>query len=138
MSEPIHPKHRLGDVACLSFPFRMGTWGQGPLTSKRGEHVRDQIEQILFTSPGERVFRPEFGAGTRQLVFEPNGTPLWDVARRQLQAALAEALRGEVDPASLEVDVTGAGERMELVVRYRLTALGVVQQQHFPLGGARG
>jgi hypothetical protein len=138
MSEPTHPKQRLGDVACLSFPFRIGKWGQGPLNSKRGEHVRDQIEQVLFTAPGERVFRPDFGAGTRQLVFEPNGTPLWDVARRQLQAALAEALRGEVDAASLEVDVTGEGERMELIVRYRLTALGVFQQQHFTLGGTHG
>lgn len=135
MSEPTYPKQRLGEAACLAFPFRVKT---RPLNSRRGEHVRDQIEQILFTSPGERVFRPDFGAGTRQLVFEPNGTPLWDVARRQIQAALAEALRGEVDPNSLQVDVLGEGERMELVIRYRLTALGVPQQQNFPLGAAHG
>lgn len=135
MSEPTYPKKRLGDIACLSFPFRVE---KGPRNSRRGEHVRDQIEQVLFTSPGERVFRPDFGAGTRQLVFEPNGTPLWDVARRQIQAALAEALRGEVDPNSLQVDVTGEGERMELVVRYRLTALGMPQQQNFTLRETHG
>ncbi len=38
-------------------------------------HIREQIEQVLFTDPGERVFRPELGAGMRQLVFEPNTHP---------------------------------------------------------------
>ncbi len=48
-------------------------------------HIREQIEQVLFTDPGDRVFRPEFGAGVRRLVFEPNSHPymslLWTVRR---------------------------------------------------------
>jgi hypothetical protein len=39
---------------------------------KDDEHIRDLIEQVLFTSPGERVNRPDFGSGLRQLVFAPN------------------------------------------------------------------
>ena len=41
----------------------------------RVRHIREQIEQVLFTDPGERVFRPEFGAGVRRLVFEPSTHP---------------------------------------------------------------
>jgi phage baseplate assembly protein W len=130
-------QQRLGDPPCLTFPFRVGPEGR-PALSRRGQHVREQIEQVVFTTAGERVFRPDFGGGARTLVFEPNGTLLWDVTRRRIQAALAEVLRGEVEPSSLEVEVTGSGERMEIIVSYRLTTLGVTQQQSFSLGGRGG
>jgi phage baseplate assembly protein W len=136
MSEPFDQSQRLGDPPCLAFPFRVEA--HGPAISRRSQHVREQIEQVLFTTPGERVFRPDFGGGAKLLVFEPNSTPLWDVTRRRLQAALADALRGEVDPGSLELEVQGDGERLQLVVRYRLTTLGVTQQQAFSLGGTGG
>ncbi len=136
MSEPFDNSQRLGAPPCLAFPFRVEA--TGPAISRRGQHVREQIEQVLFTAPGERVFRPDFGGGARLLVFEPNSTPLWEVTRRRMQAVLAEALRGEVDPGSLEVEVLGDGERLTLVVRYRLTTLGVTQQQSFPVGGNGG
>jgi uncharacterized protein len=136
VTKPSEAMQRLGDPAYLAFPFRVGE--QGPRTHRRGDHLRDQIEQVIFTTPGERVFRPDFGAGAKTLVFEPNGTPLWDVTRRRIQAALAEALRGEVDPSSLEVEVFGTGEQMEIAVRYRLTTVGVTQLQRFKLGGGGG
>jgi len=37
------------------------------------EHIRDMIEQVLLTNPGERVNRPDFGCGLLHRVFEPNG-----------------------------------------------------------------
>ena len=53
---------RLTAVPALAFPFRVE---QGcPVTCNDVTHIRDQIEQVLFTDPRERVFRPEFGAGT--------------------------------------------------------------------------
>lgn len=136
MSDANHP---LGGARCLAFPFRVGS--DGPATSARDVHVREQIEQVLFTTPGERVFRPDFGAGLKVLVFEPNDVPLWELTRRRIQATLAEALRGEADPDSLQVEVAprGDGEILEVVVRYRLLALGVSQVQRFALEeGSRG
>ena len=59
--------------------------------------MREQIEQVLFTDPGDRVFRPEMGAGVRSLLFEPNASPLWTLARKRLMAALAEVLGGTPD-----------------------------------------
>ena len=43
-------------------------------THRRDDHLRDLIEQVLFTAPGERVMRPDFGSGLLALVFEPNST----------------------------------------------------------------
>ena len=94
-----------------------------------------QIEQILFTQPGERVFRPEFGAGVRGLVFEPNSSPLWELTRKRLQAAVAEALAGEADPKSIEIAVAGEGEQLLITIRYALTRLGVAQTLSVRLGG---
>ena len=93
----------LAESHYLRFPFSVST--DGPRTSSRSEHVREQIEQVLFTGPKERVFRPEFGVGVRRLVFEPNNAALWNITRKQLSASLAEALRGEVDPKTLEIDI---------------------------------
>src|SRR6266540_4753548 len=97
---------RLADPACLAFPFRVGA--TGPQTSRAAAHAREQIEQVLFTAPGERVFRPDFGAGLEALVFEPNNRPLWEVTRRRILASLAQALRGAIQPESLDITVAGA------------------------------
>jgi uncharacterized protein len=123
----------------LAFPFRIHA--AGAATADRSQHVRQQIEQVLFTNPGERVFRAEFGAGTRALVFEPNDSALATVTRKRLVSSLAEALQGEVDPRSLAVDVTSEQEELHLVVSYTLATLGHSERHRIllaPAGGAGG
>jgi uncharacterized protein len=123
---------RLGTPACLAFPFRIGA--AGPTVSRGADHVREQIEQVLFTTPGERVFRSEFGAGVKTLTFEPNNQPLWEVARRRILAALTIALRGDIQPNGLDVSVDGTGEQLQVVVSYQLASVGVTQRQRFFVG----
>ena len=67
----------------IDFPFRVD--GRGRTARSDGdEHVRDLIEQVLFTAPGERVNRPTFGTGLMQLVFAGNGARTMDFeVRRQ-------------------------------------------------------
>lgn len=136
---------RLPATLHLRFPFRIEA--AGTAVSARRDHVREQIEQVLFTTGGERVFRPEFGAGAQRLVFEPNAPPLWELTRKRLTAALVEALRGEVDPRTLEVEVSGrldssdaVDERLQISIRYQLAALGEREEQVFDLsiGGGSG
>jgi hypothetical protein len=123
---------RLGTPACLAFPFRIGA--EGPSVSRGADHVRQQIEQVLFTTPGERVFRSEFGAGVKTLTFEPNNQPLWEVTRRRILAALTVSLRGEIQPSGLDVSVDGTGEQLQVVVSYQLASVGVTQRQRFFVG----
>lgn len=125
---------RLADPPYLAFPLRMD--GAAPATAPRGAHIRAQIEQVLFTLPGERVFRPEFGAGVKALVFEPNNTPLWQITQRRLVASLAEALHGEVDPKSLAVQVSGEGAQLTIEIAYTLATLGLRESQRFTVEGA--
>lgn len=115
----------------LAFPFRVGA--EGGRLSDRAQHVRERIEQVLFTTPGERVYRPTFGFGVRRLVFAASGSTLRETVRQQLSAALNEALQGDVDPSTLEVDLQGDGHRLVLEVRYRLAALNRQVRQRFLL-----
>ncbi len=128
---------RLPTGSYLSFPFRMKS--DGGATSGRAAHVREQIEQVLFTDPGERVFRPEFGAGVRRLVFEPNSTALWEVVRKRLQASLNVALQGEVDPKTLEIEVSADEdnpERLLIEVSYVLATIRHRESHNFTLEDA--
>jgi len=125
----------------LQFPLHIG--GEGGVNSDRIAHVREQIEQVLFTHPGERWYRPDFGAGVSALVFEINNPALWEVAKKCLVASLSETLAGEVDPKSLQVDVAedeSNAEQLVIVVRYNLAALNHSETQRFLVGprGAHG
>ncbi len=127
---------KLSDATFLKFPFEMGV--SGPRSSGRTDHVREQIEQVLFTDPGERVFLPEFGVGVRALLFEPNAPVLKEVARKRLLASLAEALRGEVDPRTLEVEVDQREERLLVRISYALAALGLQESHTIDVTGGGG
>ncbi len=100
-------------MAHLDFPYRFDGRGRSAQTSD-ADHVRDLIEQVLLTAPGERVMRPDFGAGLLQLVFEPNSVAIAATAQMLVQASLqqhlshliaVEAVRIGNDDGALRVDV---------------------------------
>jgi len=126
----------LSETQYLKFPFSVGD--DGPKTSSRSGHVREQIEQVLFTDLKERVFRPEFGVGVRRLVFEPNNTALRNTTLKRLNASLAEALHGEVDPRTLEIDVSNEDEKLIIHISYVLAAISRQESHTFELGSSGG
>lgn len=126
---------RLSRGEYLSFPFRITA--NGGAVSDRVAHVREQIEQVLFTNPGERWFRPEFGVGVVASVFEPNGLVLWELTRKRLLAALAETLEGEVDPKTLDVTVgpgEGHPEQLIITIAYTLATISHSERHSFAIG----
>ncbi len=126
----------LSESQYLKFPFSVGA--DGPKTSSRSNHVREQIEQVLFTSPKERVFRPEFGAGVRRLVFEPNNAALRNTTLKRLNVSLAESLHGEFDPRTLEIDVINEYEKLIIHISYVLAAINRQESHTFALGSPGG
>lgn len=120
-----------GEGQFLSFPFSIEV--NGPKTSTRAQHVREQIEQLLFTSPKERVYRPEFGVGIRNLLFEPNNATLLNITHKQLLTSLADALHGEVDPRTLEVDISQEDGQLLIQISYMLAAINKEETQMFTI-----
>jgi phage baseplate assembly protein W len=86
----------------LDHPFH--TDGQGrSATTGADDHVRDMIYQVLFTNPGERVNRPDFGCGLLQLVFEPNSEALATATQFLVQGALQRWLSDVIQVEGVQV-----------------------------------
>lgn len=86
----------------LDFPFRCDAQGRSGAADDE-KHVRDLIEQVLFTAPGERVNRPTFGSGLMQLVFAPNSDALAAATQVTVQGALQQWLGDLVQIEAVEV-----------------------------------
>jgi hypothetical protein len=95
----------------------------------REEHIRDMIRAVLFTSPGERVMRPEFGCALKSLVFAPISDPLVAATQKLIQGALIRWL----DPviAVEDVRVTAGDGLIEARVVYTIRDLGERREDLF-------
>jgi hypothetical protein len=108
----------------LDFPFAIDARGR-TATTDDDDHIRDLIRLVLFTTPGERVNRPDFGCGLKQLVFAPASESLAAVTEQLVHGALlrwldpviaVEKVEVRAEEATLEVTVVYArrdtGERV--------------------------
>lgn len=101
----------------IRYPYQFD--GKGlTATTPEAAHIRDLIEQVLFTSPGERVNRPTFGSGLLRLVFAPNGDVLAAAAQVSAQGALQQWL-GDVIVVQA-VDVENVDATLTVTVRYQI------------------
>jgi hypothetical protein len=103
----------------IAFPLRIDSRGR-TARAGRQDHVRQLVEQVLFTAPGERVNRPTFGCGLLQLVFQPNSEPLAVAVRVTVQAALHEWL-GDLISVD-KVEVRADEEILRVTVAYTVRA----------------
>ncbi|HEV3407322.1 MAG TPA: GPW/gp25 family protein [Gaiellaceae bacterium] len=88
----------------MSVDFPYGVDGRGRTAATgRDDHLRDLIEQVLFTAPGERVMRPDFGSGLLGLVFEPGGPELVATTQHLVQGALEQELGHLIAVDSVQV-----------------------------------
>ena len=112
----------------IDFPFHFDSRGATAQTDE-DDHVRDMIELLLFTSPGERVNRPDFGSGLMQLVFAPNSPELATTLQFTVQAALNQWLGDVIDVRALEVTSEDAALFVNLT--YALRSSGEVRTDVF-------
>jgi phage baseplate assembly protein W len=103
------------DPVYLDDPYHLDARGRSAATA-RDEHIRDLIFQVLFTSPGERVNRPEFGCGLKQLVFMPNSDVLATATQQLIQGALHRWLEDVI--AVERVTVQAVESTLEVTVVY--------------------
>ena len=112
----------------IDFPFQLDGRGRSATTSD-DDHVRDMIEQLLFTSPGQRVNRPDFGSGLLQLVFAPNSPELAAALQFTMQAALQRWLGDVIELQALEV--TSEDSTLHILVRYAVLRTGAIEEAEF-------
>ena len=97
----------------IDFPFRFDKTG-GTADCPTEKHIQDMIEQLLFTSPGERVNRSDFGSGLMQMVFAPNSPELAAALQFTMQAALQRWLGDLIQINTLQVTCEDATLNIDL------------------------
>ena len=102
----------------VGFPLQVD--GRGRLLSPDYDtHVREMIELVLFTSPGQRVNRPDFGCGLLHLVFAPRNAETIAAVQFQTQSQLNKWLGHVIETRSVSVTLLGENA-LRVVVRYLL------------------
>ncbi len=116
----------------LDYPFHFDTRGR---TAEAAEdaHIRDLIEQVLFTAPGERVNRPTFGCGLMQLVFAPNSDALAATSQFLIQGALQQWLGDLIAVESVQVENDDA--TLRVTIQYIVRRTQTRQTAEFSRGG---
>ena len=108
-----------------AFPLRVDAGSQQTAQAQYAAHVEQMIEQILLTTPGERVNNPQFGCGLRTLVFAPMSQALQVSATIQVTQALGQWLAGVITVSNVTVltpETSGALEpgQFQVEVSYTL------------------
>lgn len=114
-----------------AFPVRADTSGDVAMAAHE-EDIRQAVRLILETNPGERVMRPDFGAGLRALVFEPINTTTMALVRHRVEQAL---IVWEPRIEAVDVAVTANRQtrnRLDIDIRYRVRAVNTFYNLVFP------
>lgn len=116
----------------IDYPLRFDGRGR---TAETGDddHIRDLIEQVLFTAPSERVNRPTFGCGLRRLVFAPNSNELAAATQVLVQGALQQWLGDLIQVDDVEVESDDA--KLLVIVQYTVRRTKQQQTAQFTTGG---
>jgi hypothetical protein len=117
----------------INFPYQFD--GCGRTLDPLADYLRQLVEQVLFTSPGERVNLPDFGSGLLQLPFAPNSPEMAAATQFSVQGALQKWLGGYIKVQS--VVATADEGTLTVTVTYAPLSTGVSQVQTFVYGGAQ-
>ena len=112
----------------IAFPLQFDERGRTAGRTDDG-HIRDMIELLLFTNPGERVTRPDFGSGLLQLIFAANSPEVAAALQFALQAALDRWLGDLIEVRGLEV--TSDDARLTVDIAYAVRRTGEVVEASF-------
>ncbi|HEY1770181.1 MAG TPA: GPW/gp25 family protein [Chthoniobacterales bacterium] len=113
----------------VDFPFHFDTRGRTAAPNNDDDHIRDLIEQVLFTAPGERVNRPDFGSGLLNLAFAPNSDQLAATTQYLVQGSLQQFLGDLIQVNAVEVE--NEDSTLRVTVSYLVRRTQTLQAAQF-------
>jgi phage baseplate assembly protein W len=108
----------------IAYPFALTESG-AIATADEDAHLRQMIEQVLFTNPGERVNRPDFGCGLEAMVFEPISSEMIAVTQALVRANLLKWLGDRIQIINLVVEAVESS----LVITLDYAVLGTLERR---------
>src|SRR5882724_3788959 len=113
-----------------AFPLAPGTNGEVAISAYE-EDLRQAVRIILGTARGERVMRPDFGAGLRELVFSPINTTTMALVRHRVEQALVD-WEPRIDNVTVQVTTERELGKLRIDINYRLRATNVFYNLVYP------
>jgi phage baseplate assembly protein W len=114
-----------------SYPVHLADDGSLDMAAYE-EDIRQAIRIILGTNPGERVMRPDFGAGLNAFLFEPVNTTTIELVRNRVREALVDwEPRIDVEEVSVTSD-PAMRSKLLIEVRYRVRATNAHHNLVYP------
>lgn len=113
-----------------SFPVQVDANGSATLIEFE-EDIRQAVLLILETAQGERVMRPDFGAGLHRLVFEPLNTTTIALVRHTVEQSLV-LWEPRIDSVQVTVTTGGPNGRLDIEIRYRIRATNTFYNLVYP------
>lgn len=101
----------------IAYPYQIDGRGR-TAAANYDEHIRHMIEQVLFTNPGERVNRPDFGAGVMQLLFAPGNDEVAAAAEFLIRGELQQWLGDLIQVEAVQVRAATAESDLQIVIQY--------------------
>lgn len=109
----------------VAFPYRLDDRGR-TATAQNDDHIEQMLELLLFTRPGERVNRPDFGCGLLDMVFAPNSPEIAAALNVTITTAIGRWLGDVISLTSL--DVTADDSRLTVFIGYSVVATGTTSE----------
>lgn len=122
------PGVNINNTQFVDDPFHIDNRGRTAQVDTNG-HIYDLIYQVLFTNPGERVNRPDFGCGIKQLVFMPSSDVLATATQHLIQGALHRWLDDVIIVQNVSIQIVES--QMTITVVYSVRSTGQTQQDTF-------
>ena len=116
----------------VSFPYQFDGRGRTQ-EATLADYISQLVEQVLFTSPGERVNLPDFGSGLLQLAFTPNSVEMAAATQFAVQGALQKWLSSYIKVVSVTASAQDAV--LTVTVTYSPLNTDVTEVQTFVYGG---
>lgn len=116
----------------IAFPFDFDALGRTAAVDD-ARHIRDMIELLLLTRPGERVNRPDFGSGLLHAVFAANTPEIATALEYTTRAALHRFLGDLIEIEALALTAVDAVLRVDLSYSVRATG---ERRRELIVGGA--
>jgi phage baseplate assembly protein W len=113
-----------------SFPYDLDPAGEVQMV-ELDEDIRQSVGIILGTGLGERVMRPDFGAGLRSLLFEPISAATTALVRHRIEEALIN-WEPRIDSITVTVRAEPPQGRLMIEIRYRVRSTNTFYNLVYP------
>jgi phage baseplate assembly protein W len=103
----------------LRYPFSFGAHGGIAVIDDADRHLRDKVEAVLFTAPGERVNQPDFGVGLNRVVFDPLDELTIAAIELRIHQAIRRDLGDEIIVDAVDVETEAAAGTLVVRLAFR-------------------